>query len=356
MDLLLVTGGLGPTQDDLTREAIAEVMGVGFERHDEIADRIRQRCETRGREMPENNMRQARVPAGAAPIPVQPGTAPGLIAEVERNGVRKVIYAVPGVPWEMKAMMDEFIVDDLVRRSGRSLVFRSRFLRTWGQSESGLAEQLADEIDRLDVVGDVTLAFLASGIEGLKVRITASGVDADEVIAKLDDEEARVRAIIGPIVFGLDDENMEAVVLRLCREQGLTLGMAESLTGGLIAERLTAIPGASAVFRGSIVSYANELKRTLLGVSEGLSVSDEAVETMATGACEVLGVDCSVATTGVAGPDSWEGVPPGTIWVATCVDGVPESHLLRFKTDRDRARNYTTITVLNELRKRLEAR
>ena len=355
-DAVITTGGLGPTQDDVTREAVAAVMGVELVIDEELVERIESLWGLRGRQMPANNRLQARIPVGGGAIPVQPGTAPGLVAEVERNGQTKVIYSVPGVPWEMQAMMNEFILDDLVRRSGRSLVFRSRVLRTWGQSESGLAELLADEIERLDRVGDITLAFLASGIEGLKVRITASGVDEAEVLAKLDDEEHRVREIIGPIVFGLDGDNMEAVVLRLCREQGLTLGTAESLTGGLIAQRLTTIPGASAVFRGSIVSYASDLKESLLGTGPGLSVSEETVEAMALGACETLGVDCSVATTGVAGPDPWEGIPPGTIWIATCVDGVVESQLLRYKTDRDRARNYTTITVLNALRKRLVSR
>ena len=355
-DAVITTGGLGPTQDDVTREAVARVLGVELVADDALAERIRAMWGLRNREMPANNLRQAQLPVGAEAIPVQPGTAPGIVAEVERDGSTKVIYCVPGVPWEMQAMMDGFILDDLVRRSGRSLVFGSRVLRTWGQSESGLAELLAGEIERLDAVGDVTLAFLASGIEGLKVRITASGEDEGAVAAKLDDEEERVRALIGPIVFALDDENMEAVVLRLCREQNLTLGTAESITGGLIAQRLTAVPGSSSVFRGSIVTYASELKQTLLDVPAGPSVSEETAEAMALGACSVLGVDCSVSTTGVAGPEPWEGVPPGTIWVATCVDGEVESHLLRYKTDRDRARNYTTITVLNELRKRLQSR
>jgi nicotinamide-nucleotide amidase len=306
--------------------------------------------------MPENNKLQARVPEGAAAIPVQPGTAPGLVATVERNGQPKVIYAVPGVPWEMQDMMKGFIIEDLIARSGVSSVIRSRVLRTWGTSESALAEQLADEVTRLDGVANVTLAFLASGIEGLKVRITARGVDESDAVALLDVEEARVREIIGPVVFGLDDQNMEAVVLDLCTSQGLTLGTAESLTGGLIAQRLTAVPGASAAYRGSVIGYATDIKSTLLGTPDGPSVSEETVEAMALGACKTLDVDVSVATTGVAGPDPWEGIPPGTIWIATCVDGAVETMLLRYKTDRTRARAYSAITVLNELRKRLVAR
>jgi len=313
-----------------------------------------------GRPMPENNKLQARLPEGASAIPVQPGTAPGIVAEFEFNGATKVVYAVPGVPWEMREMMQGFIINDIVRRSGSTAVIRSRTLRTWGKSESGLAETLAGEIDRLDdegtADGGVTLAFLASGMEGLKVRITAKGEDESTVLGMLDDEEARVRSIIGPIVFGLDDQTMESVVLDLCAEQGLTLATAESLTGGLIAQRLTSTPGSSRAFRGGVITYATDVKTAVLGAPEGPSVSEEMAEAMALGACTELGADVSVATTGVAGPDSWEGVPPGTVWVATCVDGQVESQLLRFKTDRDRVRNYTTITVLNLLRKRLEAR
>lgn len=354
-DAVICTGGLGPTQDDITREAIAAVMGVELHTDEDIIARIQDMFGSRGREMPENNKLQARIPVGAKPIPVQPGTAAGIVASVNRDGVEKLIYAVPGVPWEMQEMMTGFILDDLVSRSGHSSVIRSRTLRTWGTSESGLAEQLADEIVRLDEQGNVTLAFLASGIEGLKVRLTAKGETEEEVAALLDDEDARVREIIGPIVFGLDDQNMESVIIDLCREKGLTIGTAESLTGGLIAQRLTMIPGSSDVFRGSVVTYASDLKTQLLDAPEGPSVSEETAEAMALGVCKNLGVDVSVATTGVAGPGPWEGIPPGTIWVATCVDGVPESRLLRYNNiDRTRTRHYTTITVLNLLRERLQ--
>ena len=356
-DAVITTGGLGPTQDDITRDAIAQVMGVELVEDEELAAQIAERWESRGRTMPANNRLQARIPVGASAIPIQPGTAPGIVAEFDFNGEKKLLYAVPGVPWEMQEMMDGFILRDLVERSGETAVIGSRTLRTWGHSESGLAEVLADEIVRLDEVGTqsggVTLAFLASGMEGLKVRITAKAPDEATMREMLDDEEARVREIIGPIVFGLDDQNMESVVLDLCDEKGLTIATAESLTGGLIAERLTAVPGSSKAFRGGVITYATDVKATLLNAPEGPSVSEEMVEAMALGACKTLGADVSVATTGVAGPDGWEGIPPGTVWVATCVNGEVESELLRYKADRTRIRNYTTITVLNLLRKRL---
>lgn len=356
-DAVITTGGLGPTQDDITRDAIAQVMGVELVEDEELAAQIAERWESRGRTMPANNRLQARIPVGASAIPIQPGTAPGIVAEFDFNGEKKLLYAVPGVPWEMQEMMDGFILRDLVERSGETAVIGSRTLRTWGHSESGLAEVLADEIVRLDEVGTqsggVTLAFLASGMEGLKVRITAKAPDEATMREMLDDEEARVREIIGPIVFGLDDQNMESVVLDLCDEKGLTIATAESLTGGLIAERLTAVPGSSRAFRGGVITYATDVKATLLNAPEGPSVSEEMVEAMALGVCKTLGADVSVATTGVAGPDGWEGIPPGTVWVATCVNGEVESELLRYKADRTRIRNYTTITVLNLLRKRL---
>lgn len=359
-DVVICTGGLGPTQDDITRDAIAMVMGVELELDEALVAKIESMWGSRGRAMPANNRLQARIPAGAAPIPVQPGTAPGLVVEFDFEGTSKVIYAVPGVPWEMQDMMTNFILEDLVRRSGTSNVIRSRTLRTWGTSESGLAETLAGEIDRLDGAGTehggVTLAFLASGMEGLKVRITAKGPDQAAVTAMLDEQERRVRAIIGPIVFGMDDETMESVVLSLCTEQGLTLGTAESLTGGLIAQRLTSTPGSSSAFRGGIITYATDVKTSLLNAPPGPSVSEEMVEAMALGACEVLGASVSVATTGVAGPDPWEGIPPGTVWIASCVEGEVETQLLRYRTDRDRIRQYTTITVLDALRKRLVER
>ena len=166
-------------------------------------------------------------------------------------------------------------------------------------------------LGRLEAEGGVTIAFLASGMEGIKVRLTAKAPSEAEVDAIIAAEEVIVRDIIGPVVFGTDDETMESVVLDLCKAQGLTLGLAESLTGGMISSRICDIPGASAVFRGAIVSYASDVKFGLLGVPEGPVVSDDAVRAMAAGAARVLGTDVAIAVTGVAGPGS------STRWPAT---------------------------------------
>ena len=348
-DAVIVTGGLGPTQDDITRDVIAEVMGVEMIRDPNLVEVISSKFKGRGRPMPENNLRQADLPEGATPIKEMPGTAPGLICPVGE----KVIYAVPGVPLEMRQMIEGSIIPDLVSRSGEKSVIRSRVLRTWGQSESGLAEMLAEEIKRLDEVEGTTLAFLASGMEGLKVRITAKAPTEQDAEAALDTEESQVRTIIGPLVFGIDDENMETVVLEELVSQGLTLATAESMTGGLIATRLTEVPGSSRAFLGSVVSYANSVKQEILNVPEGPVISEQAVLSMAIGVCEALGADVSVAVTGVAGPDLQEGQEPGVVWIGTCVDGEAKAVEVRFPYNRTMARQLTVITALDILRRRL---
>lgn len=351
-DAVIVCGGLGPTQDDITRDVIADIMGVPLIRDEALVEKIRAIFGGRGRPFPENNLRQADVPEGASLIAQMPGTAPGLVCPVGD----KVIYAVPGVPYEMVEMVQGTVLPDLERRAGITAIIKSRTLRTWGDSESGLAEKLHPEFERLENGGAATIAFLASGIEGIKVRITAKADTEADVDAILADEEAVVRAIIGPVVFGVDDDTMESVVLDLLKAQGLTLGLAESLTGGLIASRICDIPGASETFRGSIVSYASEVKFDVLGVPEGPVVSEAAVRAMAEGAARVLRADCAIAVTGVAGPASQDGEEPGVVWMATLVDGEVVATRAKFPFDRNRMRQFTTITVMNALRMRLLAR
>jgi nicotinamide-nucleotide amidase len=265
----------------------------------------------------------------------------------------KVVYAVPGVPYEMQEMVSATVIADLCRRAGDTASIRSRTLRTWGQSESGLAELLADRITELDGTGTATLAFNASGIEGLKVRITAKAATDAEADAVLAAEEEVLRELLGDIVFGADDETMESVVLDLLRARGLTLGVAESVTGGLIASRLTEVAGASDVFRGGIVSYASEVKFDLLGVPEGPVVSSAAAEAMADGVRRVVGADVGLAVTGVAGPDEQEGQPVGTVHLGLAVGPDVSSVRLQLPGDRPRIRQFATITLLDLLRRRV---
>ena len=358
-DGVIMCGGLGPTQDDITREAIAEVMNVPLERNQEIADRIAGFFEARGRTMAANNARQADVPHGATIIPQVMGTAPGLICPVGN----KVVYAVPGVPYEMEEMFERAILPDLRARmaeAGEEGVIASRVLRTWGSTESGLAEALQDRISALDASGTVTLAFLASGIEGIKVRITARGRTMDDATALLDKEEIEVRRAIdkqfGDIVFGVDDETMEVAVASRLIGRGLTFAVAESLTGGLIASRLVNVPGVSSWFRGGVVAYQSQIKYDVLGVPEGPVVTEEAAAAMAEGIARVMDADVGLGITGVAGPDDQEGVQPGTIFVGLALPGEPtQTRRLQVPGDRDRVRQYGAISALDLLRRALDA-
>jgi nicotinamide-nucleotide amidase len=348
-DAVILCGGLGPTQDDITREAIAEVMGVPLVRSAELAERIRALFAARGREMATNNLRQADVPEGAAVIPEMPGTAPGLTCPVGA----KVIYAVPGVPHEMQAMLRGTVLADLQRRAGVRAVIRSRVLRTWGHTESGLAELLAPRMLELDVLGNPTLAFQASGIEGIKVRITAKAADDASAEAILAAEEALLRPLLGEIVFGIDEQTMESVVVDLLQERGLTLALAESVSGGLAATRVSAVPGAGDVLRGALVAYASDVKFALLDVPEGPVVCATAARAMAAGVRQLLGADVGLATTGVAGPDEQDGQPVGTVFLGLALGEHVQAREVRLPGDPDRVRQYAVISVLDLLRRRL---
>ena len=354
-DAVIMCGGLGPTHDDLTRSAIAAVMGVELIEDPALVEVIRAMFESRGRVMAESNRQQAEVPVGALVIPQTRGTAPGLICPIVIDGVAKVVYAVPGVPHEMQDMIHRAIIPDLLERSGERAVIASRVLRTWGESESGLNERLDGIIDQLETPDTPTLAFLASGWNGLKVRLTAKGKTADDCAAQLDQWEAAVREEIGEFVFGTDEDTMESVVLDLCRQRGLTLAVAESVTGGLVGGRLTDIPGASEVFVGGVVSYATSVKQQLLGVSDGPVVSELAAREMAAGVRERLVADVGLSLTGVAGPDEQDGEPAGTLFVGMIGPGFDEVRQIRLPGIREQMRQFSVITALGFLRRHLDA-
>lgn len=309
--------------------------------------------------MPENNLRQALVPQGARLIPQQPGTAPGLIAE---RGDR-VLYAVPGVPSEMREMMTGTVLPDLRSRAaarGETAVLASRVLRTWGLAESRLAELLAEEFERLDRVASEqggrpvpTIAFLASGVEGIKVRLTVRAEDPAQAGDVLAAEESVVRELLGDCVFGVDEQSMEAVVLDLLRGHGWTCATAESLTAGYLSGRLAAVPGASDVLRGGVVSYASEIKQTVLGVPAGPVVSEAAALAMTRGVADLMGADVAMATTGVAGPDTQEDQPVGTVCLAALTPHGERAATVRLPGGRENIRQLSVISALDLLRRLL---
>jgi nicotinamide-nucleotide amidase len=352
-DAVIVCGGLGPTPDDVTREAVAEMMGAPLERRADLVEQIAAMFGSRGRDMPANNLRQADVPKGGDVIPNPIGTAPGLQCEVDLDGTTKVVYAVPGVPYEMQQMVTDHVLPDLFERSGERAVIVSRSLKTWGTSESGLAEMIAD---RVETQTNPTIAFLARGIEGLYVRITAKASTEAEAHQLIDREDHQLRRILGDLVFGVDHETMEHAVLTRLAARGWSLGVAESLTGGLIGARIADVPGASATFRGSITSYATDVKRDLLDVTAQHVVSRECAEQMADGARRALGADVGISATGVAGPDELDDQPVGTVWFGLALPDTPvEAVETRLPGDRFRVRQFATITLLNLLRFRLDS-
>ena len=349
-DAVIICGGLGPTHDDLTREALAEIMGVPLEHNEQIAALIADLFAKRNRYMAPNNLQQAQVPRGATIIEQTRGTAPGLMCPVGE----KVMYAMPGVPHEMHDMLARAVLPDLLRRSGEASVIKSLVLRTWGESESALNERLDPIIHELESLGNPTLAFLASGWEGIKVRLTAKASSDKDADALLSIWEQKVRALTEDLVFGTNTDTMESVVLNLLEERGWTLGLAESVTGGLVGGRITSIAGASRVFKGGVISYASDVKFDVLGVEAGPVVSERAAMQMASGAQRVLGASVGLALTGVAGPDEQDGEPVGTLCVGVAFpNGQTFSTRSQLPGQRDQMRQFSVITALAFLRKLL---
>ena len=357
-DAVVMCGGLGPTQDDITRDVIAGLVGSELVLDETIAERIRTMFKSRGREMPQNNLRQAMVPEGALPIAQQPGTAPGLVVPVPtEDGKQKVIYAVPGVPYEMKEMMLGTVIPDLQRRAGVTAVIESRVLRTWGQSESGLAELLGQRIDELEASGNPTLAFLASGVEGIKVRITAKAPTSPEVSVMLDDEEKNLRELLGDLVFAVDDDNMESTVLGLLAERGLQLGVVETTTCGFMAHRLATARAGTQAFSGGVVARGPGILSYLLRGDPTAVEPEEAALQLARVARGILVSDVGIATTAIEDPARGSETQPfGTAWLAISMEGFETVEQVRLPGDLERIRQFSVISLLNILRLHLEGR
>lgn len=337
-DALIITGGIGPTQDDLTREGISDATGRPLVFSGEYADRLAERFAALGRDMPASNLRQAEYPEGGELLPNPKGTAPGIA--LAHDG--RWIFALPGVTQEMEHMLREEVMPRLRAAAGTSGALVSRVLRTWGRAEA----QVAEILDDLYASTNPSVAFLASAGE-IKVRISAkarSEEAARDLIAPL---EAVVRERLHPTVFGADDDTIEPVLLSLLSERGWTLGTAESATGGMVAARITSVPGSSAVYKGSVVAYGPEAKETLLGVDlAGGLVSEPTAVAMAEGIRSLLAVDVGIAVTGSAGPDDLE-VPAGTMVIAVATPERAAARTLRMPGDRERVRTYTSTAALH---------
>ncbi|HLA93665.1 MAG TPA: competence/damage-inducible protein A [Actinomycetota bacterium] len=346
-DVVIISGGLGPTQDDLTRPALAHAAGARLVRVPQIEQALRERFRMLGRPMSDSNLAQADVPEGGRFIAPERGTAPGLVVRIEGA----TVYALPGVPIEMREMMQGTVLPEVGALAGPSSLV-SRTLRCYGLAESLISELLDDLYRRSS---NPTVAYLAGGGE-VHVRLTAKAETAAEGQSLLDPLEAQVRERLGDHVYGTGEVPLEGVVLRLLADRGMRLAAAESLTGGGFGARMTAVAGASEVFLGSAVTYTVESKRSLLGVSaETLDgpgpVSRECALEMAAGARRLFGADVAAAITGAAGPETHGGAEPGQVWVALDAGDVLHALGFRWPGDRELVRRFAEQAALDLVRR-----
>lgn len=349
-DIIITTGGLGPTCDDLTKNALAESFGKKLVYHEPSAIRLKEYFTRLGRQMTENNMQQAYLPEGCQVLENDWGTAPGCAFYAEGCHV----IMLPGPPSECKPMF-LYRAKPYLQALSEGVIF-SHTLRLFGIGESQMESQIRDQMNQMS---NPTLAPYAKEGE-CELRVTAKAEDEAAAEVLLSPVVAQMREIFGNKIYGVDVDSLEQVVLSLLLEQGKTFATAESCTGGLVAKRMTDLPGASKGFLGGIVSYTNEVKMSLLGVSaETLdafgAVSPETAIEMAQGARRVLGCDIAISVTGVAGPDSDErGTPVGRAYIALVAQGVSHVRTLNLGSRRMRVRNLCAKNALDMVRRYLQ--
>ncbi len=348
--VLITTGGLGPTPDDLTTEAISAAFGAPLVEHPQVWAEIQARLAARGRPCAASNRRQAFLPEGAALLPNPTGTAPGMIWSPRPDFT---ILTFPGVPSEMRAMWEATAAPWLRAAGLAEGVFASRMLHFWGVGESNLAEQMAD---LLEGTNPTVAPYAGSG--EVKLRITARAATAEAAVQLLEPVEAEIRARTGALCFGVDEASLASVVLEQLRSRGQTLAVAESCTGGGLGAALAAVPGASDVLLGGVIAYANSVKQGLLGVPAALleahgAVSDPVARAMAEGARRATGADWALAITGVAGPGGGSAEKPvGLVHIAVAGPAGCSSEGVRFGASRGRSWIQTLAAgeTLNRLR------
>jgi nicotinamide-nucleotide amidase len=349
--VVIATGGLGPTADDLTREAAAAATARGLRRAPAIVDGLRERFARYGRPMPDTNLKQADVIEGAEALANARGTAPGQL--LEHQG--RTLVLLPGPPGEMKPMFDEQVLPRLRARVGESRVVRRRVLRIAGMSESGVDEVAAPVYSRFDIPKTTIL-----GAPGqVELHLVAEGRGDTEADARIEELARLLREVLPGRIFSEDGRELPRVVVDLLRERSLTLALAESCTGGLLSARLTEVPGVSAVLDRAVVSYANRAKVEALGVDAALferhgAVSEEVAAAMAAGVMQAAGSDVAVAITGIAGPDGGTSDKPvGLVFVATCGAAGTRVRRNHFPGGRELVRQQATQVALEMLRRGL---
>ena len=341
-DAVIITGGLGPTPDDITREAVADVLGRPLTRDERLAENIRSVFEKMGRRMPEDNLRQADLPKGAEPIPIE-GTAPGFFIDDDRG----MVFALPGVPWEMEAMLEKTVLPKLKERAGdTTLVSREIIVMRLGESRTH--EKISDIVDRQT---NPTIAYRA-GAGVVRLRLSAKAATESEALALIGPVEDEIRERLGVDALKGHFSSVAEALGELLRDNDLTIAAAESLTGGLIGTELTRVGGSGDFFLGSLVCYATEAKARVAGVPGSIldgpgAVSEEAAVALAQAAVERFDADLGVSATGVAGPTEQEGKPVGTVYVAAHLDGRSEARFIKGYGDRDNIRHLAANAALD---------
>ena len=348
-DIVLMTGGLGPTKDDITKKTIADFFQVGMSFHEETFARLTKAFAKFGIQVQEAHRIQCQMPNNAQIIKNNMGTAPGMWFENEG----KVLVSMPGVPYEMKWLMQNGVISGL-KEKFKSQPIVHRTIMTAGTGESRLAKKIEDIEEGLPA--HIKVAYLPS-LGTVRLRLTARGDDEVQLNEELDQLKTQVIERVSNYVYGFDEETLEQVVGKILKEKELKLSLAESCTGGYIAHRITSVPGSSAYFWGSVVSYANEIKMNTLGVKEATliahgAVSEQTVKEMVAGAISTLNTDVAIATSGIMGPGGGtDEKPVGTIWVAVGNKDDIRTHKLTLTKSRSKNIEYTGNFALNFLRK-----
>jgi len=350
-DVILITGGLGPTSDDITKPTLSEYFNSPMVFHPEVLINIERIFANRGFKISDVNKKQAEVPECATVMPNHNGTAPGMW--FEKDG--RIYVSMPGVPFEMKGIMTDYILPNLTKLITNQAIYHKTVL-TQGMGESMVAERIKDWEEALPK--NIKLAYLPQpGM--VRLRLTGTGKDLDTVKKLVDNEAEKLIPLIGYLIYGYNDDKMEVIVGQLLKEKCATLSTAESCTGGYLAHMITSIPGSSEYYRGSVIAYHNDIKKEFLGVSENNllehgAVSREVVIAMAEGARKKLGTDYALATSGIAGPDGGTPEKPvGTVWIAIASPSGSDARLLQLGSNRLRTIQMTAMNVLSLLRKEL---
>jgi nicotinamide-nucleotide amidase len=350
-DVVIITGGLGPTKDDITKNTLCKYFNSPLRFDEGAYQNVVSLFKARGKEVTELNRKQAEVPENCKVIANKRGMAPGMWFEKSNS----VLVSLPGVPQEMKAMMEESVIPMLKEKFKTPFIYHKNIL-TQGIGESALAEMIEEWENKLP--GDIRLAYLPS-IGQVRLRLSASGDNKEEVRRRVGEEVERLEIIGADFIYGYDDDSLEKIIGNILREKKQTLCTAESCTGGYIAHRITSVPGSSDYFQGSVIAYANEVKENFLNVPYDViekygAVSEQVVELMAENAKNIFGTDYSVACSGIAGPDGGtEQKPVGTVWIAVATPEKVKTKLLQLGNGRMKVIEETCLNVLNMLRKEL---